>query len=1050
MTQRERHTPDDAPLRETIRTPSAGRSGSSSSPGPAPPALGDASRWAEWYHRASPAQQQDALNRAVREGILYSHELAAPTHSAASRRSLLSTLLNGQIKELGPLYSPALECHDRELDPVQRDAVARAVATPDVCLIQGFPGTGKSRVVSEIILQAAQRGERILFLASTTAALDRVLERLGTRPTVCPIRCLAPEETATSLPAGIARLTLPERLRSYQENTVPAARVIRDAARQTLDARLHEQPAWTRLEELAQQGALLAERVRILTERRDAGPPRTETLERLDSQLAGLRAELDTIAGKQGHVEEEWERIRPLTEARQGHRFWTAAWWSGLMRSDLAEQVRDLETRRAELQAARQRLEQDIAARLAERAEIEDRCAAELDAEIAVVSREQDALREKWRTACQTLTSESAPAEISAAAVAAARAEWERQRTRDEQHAASAEQWLQAVEEGLRGLPEKLAGCANVVAATTADLPADGHFGDRNGTPAVLFDLLILDEAHQVTESEFAAVARRARRWILVGEPQPEEELATVPRKVLRSAVPRPGFFQRLWQNLHADPHRLPFAWTQRDGRLLCRLRPIPASQEQWVESEPVVDHPDIELRILSVPRQTPQVAEVVFPACTAVGDAKQFIYHELDELAVCTRGRGMYWSETDDDVILQFATNHDGDMVTVVLEEGVREHVNHVLPVGGTGVPPVDGPTWHTCRLEFARAAGWTRERAEQWVAERLGLRTLGRTVLLTVPHRLNPPLARFLSDLLFGGACEPAPTAVDTAFARPPVEFVAVPSLAVGEGRHRAEAEEHRNGGEHAHPYSEHGQTAVSVRAPRLRAVKGGAGLELDLTDDRPLEQLPAELRAVLPREGLVNYLEARALVKRLESLVHDSAFRAACERWQQRQEWLCEHGCASSSAACGCPFPDAGPAVAVMALYPAQVELLRHLIQQTPTLAQSLVPIEVGLPSAFHQRECLLALVSLTRSHTHRAVSYGDHPHVLTQALTRAASGLLLFGDPGTLARRSQWHGALDHLDESAAQREGRLVGQLVQYLQGHGPHPSVFHIQEGSGV
>ncbi len=136
--------------------------------------------------------------------------------------------------------------------------------------------------------------------------------------------------------------------------------------------------------------------------------------------------------------------------------------------------------------------------------------------------------------------------------------------------------------------------------------------------------------------------------------------------------------------------------------------------------------------------------------------------------------------------------------------------------------------------------------------------------------------------------------------------------------------------------------------------------------------------------------------------------------------------------------------------MALYPAQVELLRHLIRQTPTLAKNTLPVEVGLPSAFHQRECLLACVSLTRSHTHRAVSYGEHPHVLTQALTRAASGLILFGDPGTLARRSQWHGPLDHLDELAAQREGRLVSQLVHYLQGHGPHPASFHIQEGSGV
>ena len=68
---------------------------------------------------------------------------------------------------------------DGDLDENQREAVARAVFTPDLCLIRGLPGTGKSRVVSEIVLQAAARGERVLLLAPTPAALDRVLERVG-------------------------------------------------------------------------------------------------------------------------------------------------------------------------------------------------------------------------------------------------------------------------------------------------------------------------------------------------------------------------------------------------------------------------------------------------------------------------------------------------------------------------------------------------------------------------------------------------------------------------------------------------------------------------------------------------------------------------------------------------------------------------------------------------------------------------------------------------------------------------------------------------------
>ncbi len=197
-----------------------------------------------------------------------------------------------------------------------------------------------------------------------------------------------------------------------------------------------------------------------------------------------------------------------------------------------------METRRAELHAARQRLEQDITARLAERAAVEERYAAEcrglqdaeiarrqaeLDAEIAAVSREHDSLREQWRTTCQALKPGSAPAEMDRQATAAARTAWEQQRQRDEQQAASTEQWLQATEGGLRNAPERLAGCANVVAATTTALPRDAHFGERNGVPPVVFDLLILEEAHQVTESEFAAVARRrgAGCWLENHRPTP-------------------------------------------------------------------------------------------------------------------------------------------------------------------------------------------------------------------------------------------------------------------------------------------------------------------------------------------------------------------------------------------------------------------------------------------------------------------------------------------------------------------------------------------------
>jgi hypothetical protein len=1038
-----------------------------------PAAPSEASVWSDWYERASPAQQQDALLRALQQGVLYAHQLEAPAQATASQRSLLSRLLNGQAKELEPLLPPVLEYHDAELDRTQREAVARAVATPDVFLIQGFPGTGKSRLLAEIIVQAAKRGDRILFLASTAAALDCVLERLGTHAAVCSLRCLAADEDSATLPAPIARLTLAERLRSYQETTLPAARAARDAALGARDARLRERGQWPRLEQLAEQYERVAERVRDLTEKRDRIPAevecldqvsagfrerwqachraRAETLERMDSQLAGLQAELDTILGKQGHLDGEWQAIRSLVEARQGGRFWTGTWWRALLRSGLREQVRDLEDRRSELQAARRRLEQDLAARRSERDDMENQHAttcrrlrdeeianrrAGLDTELAAVARDQAALREHWHAIRQAIPGDAAPLEISCQAVGAGLAAWERLREQEARRAESAEQWLQTVEEGVRTLAEKLARCANVVAATTTALP-----GDVSLRAAPIFDLLILEEAHQITESEFAAAARRARRWVLIGEPQTDCESPSGPRKNIRPAVLRPSLFQRLWQNLHVDLHRLPYAWSTRDGRLVCRLHPLYAEQEKWIESESVIDRPDIELRILTMPRQAPRLVEVLFPACVGLAEAKQFIYHELEELAVQTHGRGLGWTETAEEVILELAADSERESMTVPLDGGVTERIARL--------PASNGMDWHTCALTFARAAGWTRQRAEEWIAHRLGLRATGRTVLLTVPYRLDPRLASFLSDLLFAGACQPVNAASQSFWSRPSAEFVAVPALLSAETRHRADAGGHLSSSEAGPVHRERGQEAISVRTPRWRAVKGGAGLELDLADDRPLPQLPVELRALLPRQGLVNYLEGRALVKYLEALVIDEEFCLAYEQWRQRFLWPCRHGCQSPSA-CACPLPDNNPAVVVMALYPAQVELLRHLIAQAPALTNSPVSIEVGLPSAFAHRECLLALVSLTRSHTHRAVSYADHPQALTQALTRASSGLILFGDPATLARRSQWNGPLDHLDESAAQRESSLLGQLVQYLQGHGPHPQAFRIQEGSSV
>jgi hypothetical protein len=1063
MTQRERHTPD---------------SGAAAASRPSADRAGVCSLWEDWYQRAAPDQRDQLVALAARQGVLGAHQLPTPAGGAA--RPLLAALLAGQAGALGPIRPPCPVLFDGALDEAQREAVARALHTPDLALIQGLPGTGKSRVVAEIVTQAAARGERVLVLALNPAALDRVLERLGPHEALCPVRCLGPDEAPDSLPPCVHRLTLPGRARAFREQALPAAARALEEARHACEARQREADLWGRFDDLAARRERLLTQLRALAERRErvaaaveaelAAPApgassslqiqwaacvrvRDEAFARLDARLTDLRAEGEKVRGEEKQVEAECERLRPLAEARQGRRFWTGAWWRGMFQKELATHLEQLERRQGELREAAARLEQEAEQLTADRsraeadfqverrrlAEVETaQRQAELDAEAGPTTAEQKRLDDDWQAACRGLSAPAAPpAEPTPEAVRTARQAWEGQRQQDEQRLAFARQWADAAGEALGALPGRVAASANVVLATTAALASDPHFGDAAG-PA--FDLLLLEEAQHVTESELQAVARRARRWVLVADPSaiadcglriagPKARIAAGPRSSHsnpQSGAPRPNLFQRLWHQLHTDPRRLPYSWEQRDGRLVCRLRPVPPGQEGFVESESVADRPEVELRIIAVPRAAPQLAEIVFPASVSVPEAKGYVFRELEELPVQSCGAALRWAETAEGVTLHLGESAAG-AVAVPLAEGVCELV------APHPAPAERGTPWHTSALQFDRAAGWDRDRAERWALERLGLRDLGRTALLAAPHRTRPgPLAAFLADLLFADSCRPAECG---AAEGPAVEFIAVPALERDGARHHGERE----------PARARGGTATA--APRLRSVRGGAGLEIDLADVRTLETVPADLRAALPRQGLVNYLEALAVVRALEGLVACPDFRDASAAWQRQRAALCQH----AGEVCDVPAPRGHcPSVAIVALYPAQAELIRLLVRRSAALAACPVPVEVGIPAAFRQRECLAALVSLTRSHTHRAVTYGEGPHALALALTRAAARLLLFGDPGTLARRSQWQGALDHLDDAAAGRERALAAGLVGYLQGHGPHPRAFRLHESRGV
>lgn len=71
------------------------------------------------------------------------------------------------------------------LNPPQEEAVRFAMASHDLAVIHGPPGTGKTTTVAEVIYQAVRDGAKVLACAASNTAVDNLLERLvGLMPSV--------------------------------------------------------------------------------------------------------------------------------------------------------------------------------------------------------------------------------------------------------------------------------------------------------------------------------------------------------------------------------------------------------------------------------------------------------------------------------------------------------------------------------------------------------------------------------------------------------------------------------------------------------------------------------------------------------------------------------------------------------------------------------------------------------------------------------------------------------------------------------------------------
>ena len=94
-----------------------------------------------------------------------------------SARPDLRDLLTGRKQPATPQPVADVAFFQDDLDDDKKDAVRSALGTPDLLVVEGPPGTGKTKFITELVAQVLKRtpGARILISSQTNVALDHAL-----------------------------------------------------------------------------------------------------------------------------------------------------------------------------------------------------------------------------------------------------------------------------------------------------------------------------------------------------------------------------------------------------------------------------------------------------------------------------------------------------------------------------------------------------------------------------------------------------------------------------------------------------------------------------------------------------------------------------------------------------------------------------------------------------------------------------------------------------------------------------------------------------------
>jgi hypothetical protein len=399
------------------------------------------------------------------------------------------------------------------LNPSQLAAFHGALSVPDLLLVLGPPGTGKTRTIVQIAAAAAARGERILIASQTNTAVDNVLQRLP--DSLIALRV----GNEARMSAGVHRRTLPtvvdtlrttilDRTASIAERLAPwrGAAPVPQGWRNRLETALQQHATATAKHETAARDRLQA----------------TKAVEaRYTEPLHRALAEQQAAHGVLRAAEQRLARSIRLSERATARSHGLLGFY---FRWRLSRHQADCETATAAVGAARTVLGAADQAVAALRANIASAIA--LDA--AVCRADQDLTAAEGAVARTIQAAHAAAIELArllagvvpsvpvpddAAGLARCRDDYAALAPVLRSRVALLDEWRLQLSDRADQLQAELVRYADVVGATCIGVAIE-----RNMLSDLDFDVAIIDEAGQIPITSTLVPLVRARRAVLVGD----------------------------------------------------------------------------------------------------------------------------------------------------------------------------------------------------------------------------------------------------------------------------------------------------------------------------------------------------------------------------------------------------------------------------------------------------------------------------------------------------------------------------------------------------